>query len=195
MLSQSSYKQETEERSNETSFEASKSILINEHYSLLKSIEPVRSVNRILVIACISLQVFQLPLPQFRQIAVLTVSIMVCIYWYLQQLRVNTGIDRLGRLIASKSAEIISGSQPTITQKVVLPQKKAQDLSPLDKRVSEAEGVHLGSPTIGPLWTNVYILWRHIVGKERGIRDLQQSEPLIWIVVMALLEIIHKIQF
>jgi hypothetical protein len=69
--------------------DASRSILLKEYDSLLKIIEPVRFLNRGLLIAIVLLQLFHGPIGLLEQVSLLIATALASCFWFLQELLIG----------------------------------------------------------------------------------------------------------
>jgi hypothetical protein len=165
--------------------DASRSILLKEYDSLLKIIEPVRFLNRGLLIAIVLLQLFHGPIGLLEQVSLLIATALASCFWFLQELLIGRRLGRLGKLIASTNGELAEEMNDEYTGRTALPplQKTPQTkpLFPLPAIPPSTEPVESTSrATREQIWTDAYVSWRYESREDRGVRILQRAEPFFW---------------
>jgi hypothetical protein len=165
--------------------DASRLILLNEYDSLLRTIEPIRILNRGFLIAIVLLQLIQGPFALLNQIPLLIATALASCFWFLQEFSTGRRLGRLGELIASTNGELATGMKDEYTWPVTLPtlRKESQTKAPssLPQITPSAEaGESSSRVTSEHIWTDTYINWRYEARKDRGVQTLQRAEPIIW---------------
>jgi hypothetical protein len=165
--------------------DAAKLILLNEYESLLRTIEPIRMLNRSLLIAIVLLQLVHGPFAVLNQVPLLIATALASCFWFLQEFSTRRRLGRLGELIASANGELATGMKGEYARPVILPplRKESQTTRPsslAQVAPSTEAGESLSSVTSGQIWTNTYVNWHHEARKDRRLQALQRAEPIIW---------------
>src|ERR1700739_3462970 len=87
---------------------AAKLILLDEYESLLRTNDPIRFLNRSLLIAIVVLQIIYVAPTASRQLFLLAVTALASCFWFFHELSMDRRLGRLGELIASTSGELIT---------------------------------------------------------------------------------------
>jgi hypothetical protein len=174
-------------REDQQSANTAKIILLSEYDSQLRTADPVRFVNRSLLIAVIVLQVLYATLAIRSQVALLIVTSFTSCFWFLQELSSARRLTKLGEIIASTGGELASEMEADYLRAVILPllpREAATSTSgtftqvpPSSKDASEP------SPRVTPdqIWTNAYVNWLHESQKDKWLKTCQRAEPIIWL--------------
>jgi hypothetical protein len=174
------------------SADASQTILLSEYGALLRTIEPLRIINRIVVIGLSLVQGLFSPSLLSKQIALQIVAALACGFWFLQEFVTGRKLGRLGELIAATNADAMNAAEGRETRSVVLPPPKKE--SPIGQTPSATSNTSQRNPDMtrissGQSWTNSYISWRQEAWKNRRFLTLQRSEPIIWFVLILTVEV------
>jgi hypothetical protein len=187
----------------ERSADASQRILLSEYTVLLRTIEPVRIINRSLLIGLALLQFSYSPAPLSKQVLLQIANALACGFWFLQEFVTGKKLGRLGALIAATNADTMTAAKGRDMRPVVLPppKKESQTLqtpSPSsDSPTSDKEsfGSETPSTSFAQSWTNSYISWRQEAWKIRKFLILQRSEPILWFVLILAVEVYRSLTF
>lgn len=169
-----------------SSADASQGILLSEYAALLRAIEPLRMVNRTVLIGLTLVQCLLNPTLLSKQVLLLIVSALACAFWFLQEFVTGKKLGRLGELIATTNADVMAGAEPPNTRPIVLPPKKESQTEQMIGPASDKKAINRDtlSTSYAQLWTNSYIGWRQEAWKSRRILILQHSEPIAWFVLI-----------
>jgi hypothetical protein len=158
--------------------DASRLILLNEYDSLLRTIEPVRLLNRGLLIAIVLLQFILGPYALLDQIPLLIATALASCFWFLQEFSTGRRLGRLGELIASTNGELATGMKDENTWPVTLPTLRKESLPQITPSAEAGESSSRVTPE--QIWTDTYVSWRYEARKDRGVHILQRAEPIMW---------------
>ena len=167
-------------------------ILISEYTVLLRMIEPLRMINRIILIGLALLQISNSPLPLSKQVLLQITSALACGFWLLQESVTGRKLGRLGELIAATNADAMTAVKRRDMHPVVLPTPKEELVGwqrPGPASDKESQGGEMPSTPFAQSWTNGYISWRQEAWKNRKLQILQRSEPIVWFVLIFAVEV------
>lgn len=160
-------------KDNQLSIDVVKYLLINEHRVLLKTVEPIRILNRGILFGVALFQIIYAPLPLGRNVAFLAISALASVFWYIQELLIRRKIDGLGELIATTSAEQLAGMKADYGRSVAI--------RPLNESLPEPK---ISPEQIKQAWINAYINWRHEIWKYSKLQTAQSLEPIMWFILL-----------
>ncbi len=160
--------------------DASKSILLSEYTALLRSIEPVRILNRAILIGLALLQFNHPTAHLIQQLFYLLGSGLASGFWSIQQFQSSRKLSRLGEMIAATNGELAAGTKEQPARPVVLPPLKSAEGSASNQEPSTVQP----SPDPQQDWTITYVNWRHEAWTTRHFRALEQAEPAFWFALM-----------
>jgi hypothetical protein len=177
------------------STDASKHLLLSEYESLLRIKEPVRILNRLIVITLVVVQSVNAPLPIFRTVVFLLATTVASCFWFLQEFLADRRLVRIGELIAATSAELGTGIEATHTSTVTLPPKREFDSAGTSQSPTASAVESVSRPSYSAdSWTDAYINWQREAWANRGLRKLQRSEPIAWF-LLALVVAAYRLMF
>src|SRR5690242_18733468 len=101
--------------------DASKLILLDEYESLLRTIEPIRVLNRSMLIDIVLFQIVYAPIAILYQVPLLVAAALASCFWFLQEFSTSRRLSRLGELIASTSGKLMAGTNADYSRPVTLP--------------------------------------------------------------------------
>jgi hypothetical protein len=171
---------------------ASQTILLTEYGILLRTIEPLRIVNRTVLIGLSLLQYWFSPLLLSKQVLLQIVAALACCFWFLQEFVTSRKLGHLGELIAATSADEITAAAGRKQRAVVLPPSKNEPQTaqtPTAPSNWGSEDRDMPKSSVGRSWTDAYISWRLDAWKRRKILTLQRAEPIVWFVLILAVEV------
>jgi hypothetical protein len=177
--------------------DASQRILLSEYTVLLRTIEPVRIINRSVLIGLALLQFSYSQSPLSKHALLQITSALACGFWFLQEFVTGRKLGRLGELIAATSADAITAAKGRDMRPVVLPPaKKESQTWQTTSPTSDEESQSSETPSTSfAQWTNSYISWRQEAWKIRRLLVLQRSEPIFWFVLILAVEVYRRLTF
>jgi hypothetical protein len=168
--------------------DASESILLTEYGMLLRTTEPVRIVNRTLLVGLSLLQFLFSPSVLSKQVLVEMVVVVACAFWFLQDYVIGRKLGRLGELIAATNADALGDAEIRSVRAVVPPPKKGSQ-TPATTSNATIQDHSLPKSSLEQAWTNSYVSWRQEAWKARKFLTIQRAEPLLWFLLTLTVEI------
>ncbi|HEY2233879.1 MAG TPA: hypothetical protein VGK01_10440 [Candidatus Angelobacter sp.] len=172
----------------QTVSDSSMLMLLNEYVYLLRTVEPMRGLNRGILVGILALLALYPAISWPGRALLLSAGFITGIFWFVQASSVERKLNRLGELIAAANGK--TSSDLRREPMPILTRPPGKELQADESRSQFIPSTQTGysAPLLDDSWENIgvntYVKWRHEQWKERKIQALQRFEPLCWILVM-----------